>query len=584
MENGGDPFLGRRDTLMANNKMKISPLAGKPAEPETLVNVPKLITAYYTKTPDPSIPGERVVFGTSGHRGSSFDKAFNEWHILAITQSICLYRSSHKIDGPLFLGMDTHALSVPALGSALEVLAANGVETMLSDGDEYTPTPAISLAILTYNRGRKTGFADGIVITPSHNPPHDGGFKYNPPNGGPAESIITGWIEAKANEFLENGLKGVKRFPLQKALQASTTHRYDYLHTYVAALASVIDMDIIRQSKIHLGVDPLGGAGVHYWEPIAERYGLDLTVVNHAVDPTFRFMTLDWDGQIRMDPSSPSAMQHLIGLKDHFRVAFACDTDHDRHGVVTNSAGLLPPNHYLAVAIDYLFQHRSEWSKTAGVGKTLVSSQMIDRVAARLGRQLFEVPVGFKWFVEGLLDSTLGFGGEESAGASFTRLNGSVWTTDKDGIIMALLAAEITARMGRDPGELYLNLTREFGEPAYERVDAPATSEQKALLAKLSPEQVKIKDLAGEKIQTIITRAPGNDAPIGGLKVVSKNGWFAARPSGTEDIYKIYAESFKGADHLHRILEEAQTIVNNILSTPSQHPKIPSKTNLKEKP
>jgi phosphoglucomutase len=569
---------------MANNKMKISPLAGKPAEPETLVNVPKLITAYYTKTPDPSIPGERVVFGTSGHRGSSFDKAFNEWHILAITQSICLYRSSHKIDGPLFLGMDTHALSVPALGSALEVLAANGVETMLSDEDEYTPTPAISLAILTYNRGRKTGFADGIVITPSHNPPHDGGFKYNPPNGGPAEGTITGWIEAKANEFLENGLNGVKRFPLQKALQASTTHRYDYLHTYVAALASVIDMDIIRQSKIHLGVDPLGGAGVHYWEPIAERYELDLTVVNHAVDPTFRFMTVDWDGQIRMDPSSPYAMQHLIGLKDHFRVAFACDTDHDRHGVVTNSAGLLPPNHYLAVAIDYLFQHRSEWSKTAGVGKTLVSSQMIDRVAARLGRQLFEVPVGFKWFVEGLLDSTLGFGGEESAGASFTRLNGSVWTTDKDGIIMALLAAEITARMGRDPGELYLNLTREFGEPAYERVDAPATSEQKALLAKLSPEQVKIKDLAGEKIQTIITRAPGNDAPIGGLKVVSKNGWFAARPSGTEDIYKIYAESFKGADHLHRILEEAQTIVNNILSTPSQHPKIPSKTNLKEKP
>ena len=564
--------------------MEISPLAGKPANPEILVNVPKLITAYYTESPDPSISEERVAFGTSGHRGSAFDKAFNEWHILAITQAICLYRNLHKIDGPLFLGMDTHALSVPALASALEVLAANGVETMLSEGDEYSPTPAISLAILTYNRGRKTGLADGIVITPSHNPPYDGGFKYNPPNGGPAEGSVTGWIEAKANQFLENGLKGVKRIPLQKALRASTTHRYDYLHSYVNELAQVVDMDVIRQSKIHLGVDPLGGAGVHYWEPIAERYGLDLTVVNQTVDPTFSFMTVDWDGQIRMDPSSPYAMQRLISLKDHFRVAFACDTDHDRHGIVTSNAGLLPPNHYLAVAIDYLFQHRPEWPKVAAVGKTLVSSQMIDRVAARLRRQLYEVPVGFKWFVEGLLDSSLGFGGEESAGASFVRLDGSVWTTDKDGIIMALLAAEITARMGRDPGELYLNLTHEFGDPVYERVDAPATPEQKTLLAKLSPDLVKIKDLAGEKIQAVLTRAPGNDAPIGGLKVLAENGWFAARPSGTEDIYKIYAESFKGADHLHRILEEAQTIVNDTLSAPSQYSKVSPKTNLKEKP
>ena len=564
--------------------MEISPLAGKPANPEILVNVPKLITAYYTESPDPSISEERVAFGTSGHRGSAFDKAFNEWHILAITQAICLYRNLHKIDGPLFLGMDTHALSVPALASALEVLAANGVETMLSEGDEYSPTPAISLAILTYNRGRKTGLADGIVITPSHNPPYDGGFKYNPPNGGPAEGSVTGWIEAKANQFLENGLKGVKRIPLQKALRASTTHRYDYLHSYVNELAQVVDMDVIRQSKIHLGVDPLGGAGVHYWEPIAERYGLDLTVVNQTVDPTFSFMTVDWDGQIRMDPSSPYAMQRLISLKDHFRVAFACDTDHDRHGIVTSNAGLLPPNHYLAVAIDYLFQHRPEWPKAAAVGKTLVSSQMIDRVAARLRRQLYEVPVGFKWFVEGLLDSSLGFGGEESAGASLVRLDGGVWTTDKDGIIMALLAAEITARMGRDPGELYLNLTHEFGDPVYERVDAPATPEQKTLLAKLSPDLVKIKDLAGEKIQAVLTRAPGNDAPIGGLKVLAENGWFAARPSGTEDIYKIYAESFKGADHLHRILEEAQTIVNDTLSAPSQYSKVSPKTNLKEKP
>jgi phosphoglucomutase len=545
--------------------MEVSPLAGKPADPASLVNVPKLVTAYFTDKPDPSVPEQRVSFGTSGHRGSAFEKSFNEWHILAISQAICLYRKQQKIDGPLFLGMDTHALSVPALASALEVLAANDVEVMLAEGNEYTPTPAISLAILTYNRGRKTGLADGIVITPSHNPPHDGGFKYNPPNGGPAEGIITNWIEAMANEFLEGGLKGVKRFSLQKALNASTTHRHDYLNAYIADLANVLDMEVVRGAKISLGVDPLGGAGVHYWEPIGELYGLNLTVVNQAVDPTFRFMTVDWDGQIRMDPSSPYAMQRLIGLKDHYTIAFACDTDHDRHGIVTRQAGLLPPNPYLAVAIYYLFQHRPKWPGTAMVGKTLVSSQMIDRVVSKLGRKLYEVPVGFKWFVDGLLDGSLGFGGEESAGASFARLDGGVWTTDKDGIILALLASEITARMGRDPGEIYRNLTHEFGEPVYGRIDAPATPGQKAILAKLSPLQVKIKDLAGEKIQAILTTAPGNSAPIGGLKVVAESGWFAARPSGTEDIYKIYAESFQGTDHLKRIQAEAQTIVREAL-------------------
>ena len=547
--------------------MKVSPAAGKPAEASMLVDVPRLVTAYYTEAPDPLVSAQRVAFGTSGHRGSAFEKAFNEQHILAISQAICLYRAQKKIDGPLFLGMDTHALSVPALSSALEVLAANGVEVMLSQGDEYTPTPAVSHAILTYNRGRKTGLADGIVVTPSHNPPHDGGFKYNPPNGGPAESDVTTWIEAKANQFLENDLLGLKRVTLEKALHASTTHRHDYLNAYVADLATVVDMDAIRGAKLSMGVDPLGGAGVHYWDPIAERYGLNLTVVNEAVDPTFRFMTVDWDGQIRMDPSSLYAMQRLIGLKDRFQIAFACDTDHDRHGVVTRSAGLLPPNHYLSVAIFYLLQHRPRWRSDAAVGKTVVSSQMIDRVAAKLKRKLYEVPVGFKWFVEGLLDGSLGFGGEESAGASFVRLDGSVWTTDKDGIVPALLAAEITARMGRDPGELYQDLTREFGEPLYDRVEAPATPAQKELLAKLSPQQIRFKDLAGEKIQTILTRAPGNDAPIGGLKVVAESGWFAARPSGTESIYKIYAESFSGAEHLRRILEEAQTIVGDALAT-----------------
>jgi phosphoglucomutase len=546
--------------------MNVSPAAGKPAEASMLVNIPRLVTAYYTEVPDPSVPEQRVAFGTSGHRGSAFDKAFNEWHILAISEAICAYREQNKIEGPLFLGMDTHALSVPAHASALEVLAAHGVEAMIAQGEEYTPTPAVSHAILAYNRGRTTGLADGIVITPSHNPPHDGGFKYNPPNGGPAEAVVTAWIEAKANELLERGLQGLKRIPFEKALRASTTHNHDYLHAYVADLANVIDMDAIRAAKIRMGVDPLGGAGVHYWGPIAERYGLDLTVVNQAVDPTFRFMTVDWDGQIRMDPSSPYAMQSLIGLKDRFEIAFACDTDHDRHGIVTRSSGLLPPNHYLSAAIFYLFQHRPAWRKEAAVGKTVVSSQMIDRVTAKLGRTLYEVPVGFKWFVDGLLDGSLGFGGEESAGASFARLNGAVWTTDKDGIVPALLAAEITARMGRDPGDIYNDLTRDFGEPLYDRVEAPATPRQKELLGKLSPQQVRLTDLAGEKIRTILTQAPGNGASIGGLKVIAENGWFAARPSGTEDIYKIYAESFQGADHLRRILEDAQTIVGDTLA------------------
>jgi phosphoglucomutase len=550
--------------------MEISPYAGKPAEPAMLVNVPKLVTAYYTEVPDPKVSAQRVAFGTSGHRGSAFDKAFNEWHILAISQAICLYRNRQKINGPLFLGMDTHALSVPALASAIEVLAANGVEVMIAHGDEYTPTPVVSHAILTYNRGRKTGLADGIVITPSHNPPHDGGFKYNPPNGGPAQADVTDWIEAKSNEFLERDLLDIKRISFDKALRAGTTHRHNYLDAYVSDLGNVIDMDIIRGAKISMGVDPLGGAGVHYWRPIAERYGLNLTVVNEAVDPTFRFMTVDWDGQIRMDPSSPYAMQRLIGLKERFDIAFACDTDHDRHGIVTRSGGLLAPNHYLSVAIFYLFQHRPKWSKEAAVGKTVVSSRMIDHVTAKLGRKLYEAPVGFKWFVDGLLDGSLGFGGEESAGASFVRLDGSVWTTDKDGIVPALLAAEITARMDRDPGEIYRELTREFGEPAYDRVEAPATPDQKVLLAKLSPQQVTITELAEEKIQTILTRAPGNGASIGGLKVIAKSGWFAARPSGTEDIYKIYAESFRGADHLRRILEEAQTIVSDALAAPQR--------------
>ena len=547
--------------------MKISPLAGKPPPPSMLVNVPNLIEAYYTGIPDPSIPAQRVEFGTSGHRGSSLDKSFNENHILAISQAICLYRTQQKTDGPLFLGMDTHALSLPALKSALEVLAANGVTVMLSVGDEYTPTPAISHAILTYNRGRKSQLADGIVVTPSHNPPSEGGFKYNPPNGGPAEPLITNWIQDKANEFLKNKMSGIKRIPFEKAVHSSTTKRHNYLKAYVADLANVIDMEAIRKSKIHIGVDPLGGAGVHYWKPIADMYGINLTIVNETVDPTFRFMTVDWDGKIRMDPSSPYAMQGLIGMKDHFDIAFACDTDYDRHGIVTKSSGLLPPNHYLSAAILYLFQHRPNWNKDAAVGKTLVSSQMIDRVTKKLGRKLYEVPVGFKWFVDGLLDGSLGFGGEESAGASFARLDGTVWTTDKDGIILALLSAEITAKLGRDPGEIYQDLIHEFGEPAYNRVEAPATPAQKKILKNLSPESVHSKKLAGEEISAILTKAPGNGAPIGGVKVIAENGWFAARPSGTEDIYKIYGESFLGAEHLERILKEAQTIVNEALTS-----------------
>jgi len=545
--------------------MKVSPAAGKPPDAGMLVNVPRLITAYYTDVPDPSIPAQRVAFGTSGHRGSALQKAFNEWHILAITQAICLYRKLQHTDGPLFLGMDTHALSVPAFTSSLEVLAANGVEVMIAEGDEYTPTPAVSHAILTYNRGRKTGLADGIVITPSHNPPDDGGFKYNPPNGGPAETDVTNWIEAKANKFLETALQGIKRIPFEQALRVSTTHRHDFLNAYVNDLANVIDMDSIRRAKVNMGVDPLGGAGVHYWARIADQYKLDLTVVNEIVDPTFRFMAVDWDGQIRMDPSSAYAMTNLIGLKDRFDIAFACDTDHDRHGIVTRT-GLLQPNHYLAVAIYYLFQHRPKWSNAAAVGKTVVSSQMIDRVTAKLCRKLYEVPVGFKWFVDGLLDGTLGFGGEESAGASFLRLDGTVWTTDKDGIVPALLAAEITARMDRDPGQIYQELTGEFGESVYIRTEAPATAEEKEILRRLSPQQVRLKDLAGEQIQNILTHAPGNGAALGGLKVMAESGWFAARPSGTEDIYKIYAESFRGTEHLQRLLDEAQTIVSNAVA------------------
>ncbi len=546
--------------------MKIDPAAGKPASPKILVNVAKLVRDYYALRPDASDPKQRVAFGTSGHRGSSFDVAFNEWHILAISQAICDYRKLRNIDGPLFLGVDTHALSEPAFASALEVLAANEVEVMLSDGTPYTPTPTVSHAILVYNRGRKDGLADGIVITPSHNPPDDGGFKYDPPHGGPADSHATNWIESKANEFIRAGLAGVKRMLLAQALRAPTTHKYDYLHSYVSELDSVIDMAAIRDSKIALGVDPLGGAGVDYWPLIAERYGLHLTIVNDSVDQTFRFMTVDWDGKIRMDPSSPYAMQRLIGLKDKFDIAFASDTDHDRHGVVTKSSGLLPSNHYLSVCIHYLFSRRNQWSKDVAVGKTVVSSSMIDRVTERLERRLYEVPVGFKWFVEGLLDAKLGFGGEESAGSSFLRRDGRVWTTDKDGIIPCLLSAEITARLERDPGEIYRELTRDLGDPVYERIDAPATPEQKAALAKLSPADIHATEVAGEKIAKILTAAPGDANPIGGIKVIAKNGWFAARPSGTEEIYKIYAESFLGQDHLRHIEEEAQTIVSETLA------------------
>ena len=533
-----------------------------------LVNVSRLITAYYSHRPDPAIAEQKVSFGTSGHRGCPFQNSFNEWHVLAISQAICEYRQQKGIDGPLFLGMDTHALSEPAIASALEVLAANGVELMLAQNDEYTPTPAVSHAILCYNRQRQSQLADGIVITPSHNPPDAGGFKYNPPNGGPADSDVTGWIQTRANQLMAASLHGINRISVAQALRSSRTHRHDYIAAYVGDLDNVIDMGSIRGAKIRMGVDPLGRAGVHYWGPIAERYGLDLTLVSDEVDPTFRFMSVDWDGRIRMDPSSSYAMRRLIALKDRFDIAFGCDTDHDRHGIVTRSAGLLPANHYLSVAIYYLFQHRPQWRLDAAVGKTVVSSQMIDRVAAKLGRRLYEVPVGFKWFVDGLLDGSLGFGGEESAGATFLRRDGTVWTTDKDGIVSALLAAEISARLGRDPGAVYRELAGEFGECVGDRVDAQASPAQKSLLGKLSPQQVRSKQLVDEPIRSILTQAPGNGALIGGLKVIAEHGWFAARPSGTEDIYKVYAESFRGAEHLQRVLSEAQSIVSEALSAP----------------
>ena len=545
--------------------MKTSPLAGKLAAPGMLVDVPRLITAYYTEVPDPAVAAQRVLFGTSGHRGSSLRVAFNESHILAIAQAICSYRSRERITGPLFLGIDTHALSIPAYATVLEVLAANGVEVTMAEGDEYTPTPVISHAILAYNRGRKAGLADGIVLTPSHNPPQDGGIKYDPPHGGPADTTATAWIEAKANAFLEARLEGVKRVPLGRALRASTTHRHDFITAYVDDLRNVVDMDVIRGASLNLGVDPMGGAGVHYWPRIAEKYGLKLTVIDQTVDPTFRFIPADWDGQIRMDPSSPYAMKRLTGTLDRFDLSFACDTDHDRHAIVTRSSGLLPPNHFLVVAICHLLQNREHWPQVAAIGKTVVCSSLIDRVSAKYARNLYETPVGFKWFVEGLLDGSLAFAGEESAGASFARLNGGVWTTDKDGFAPCLLAAEITASTGRDPGEIYRTLASEFGEPFFDRIESPATPAERAALARLSSEQVTMTQLAGETIQARLIRAPGNDAPIGGLKVVTKNAWFVARPSGTEAMYRIYAESFLGDAHLRQILEEAQVIVGRTL-------------------
>jgi len=538
--------------------MPTSPLAGKRAPSSMLVNIPRLITAYYSE-----MPSQKVQFGTSGHRGSSFLGSFNEKHILAITQAICEYRKQKGIDGPLFLARDTHALSEPAFVSALEVLAGHGVDAMIDSDDGYTPTPSLSHAIITYNRGRESGFADGIVITPSHNPPEDGGFKYNPPSGGPADTDVTRWIENRANELLT---AEVTRVGYTQALKASTTHRYDFVSEYVNHLNAVVDMQAIAQSKLSLAVDPLGGAGVAYWPRIAERYGLTLTVVNTEVDPTFRFMTVDWDGKIRMDCSSPYAMASLIALKDQYDLSWACDPDHDRHGIVSRSQGLMNPNHYLAVAISYLYKNRPHWPAHAGVGKTMVSSSIIDRVTKSLGRKLMEVPVGFKFFVDGLVSGSLGFGGEESAGASYLALEGEAWSTDKDGLIMGLLAAEILARTGRDPGDVYRDLTREFGDPAYERIDAPASPAQKAALLKLSPDQVHASELAGEKIEAMLTTAPGNGSPLGGLKVVTANGWFAARPSGTEDVYKLYAESFLGAEHLKRIQGEAKELLSSILS------------------
>jgi phosphoglucomutase len=544
---------------------KLSPLAGKLLPSTQLVDIPRLITAYYTERPDTSLAAQRVSFGTSGHRGISFDRSFNEAHVLAISQAICEYRKQQGIDGPLFMGFDSHALSAPAFASALEVLAANGVQTRIAARDEYTPTPAISHAILVHNRGRTRGLADGIVITPSHNPPDGGGFKYNPPNGGPADSDITKWIENRANALIEAELKGVRRMPYATARRTATTSEHDFITDYVADLDNVIDFDVIRGAGVRMGVDPLGGAGVHYWARIAERYKLDLTVVSEDVDPTFRFMTADWDGRIRMDPSSAHAMQRLIGLKDKYDIAFACDTDHDRHGIVAASTGLMLPNHYLSVAIDYLFQNRPQWRKEAAVGKTMVSSSMIDRVTARLGRRLHEVPVGFKWFVDGLVSGELGFGGEESAGASFLRRDGTAWTTDKDGLAPGLLSAEITARTGRDPGERYKQLASEFGSPASDRMDAPATPEQKQKLSKLSPQQITITELGGETITAVLDRAPANNGALGGIKIMTQNAWIAARPSGTENIYKIYGESFLGETHLRGILSEAQAVVDGAL-------------------
>jgi phosphoglucomutase len=537
-----------------------------------LVNVPRLVTAYYTEHPDRAVAAERVAFGTSGHRGSAFERSFNEAHILAITQAICSYRQAHRIEGPLFLGMDTHALSEPAFASALEVLAANGVEVMIDRDRGYTPTPVISHAILGYNRGRRSGLADGIVVTPSHNPPEDGGFKYNPPAGGPADTDVTGWIEQTANALLAEDLRAVRRMPYERARRAASTHLHDYITPYVDDLGSVVDMQVIRSAGVRIGVDPLGGAGVRYWEPIIARHGIAMTVVNDTVDPTFRFMTVDWDGKIRTDCSSPYAMVPLVAMRDRFDVAFANDADHDRHGIVTPTAGLMNPNHYLAVAISYLLRHRRSWSTEAAVGKTVVSSGMIDRVTAGLGRRLIEVPVGFKWFVRGLVKGSIGFGGEESAGASFLRMDGTTWTTDKDGIILGLLAAEITAKLGVDPGARYVELTRELGTPVYERIDAPATLDQKRLLLQLSPAQVDAKELAGEPIRAILTTAPGNGESIGGLKVITDDGWFAVRPSGTEEVYKLYAESFRDRAHLERIQTEAQSLVAKLFAQASIPP------------
>jgi len=542
---------------------KVNPLAGKLAEPSMLANIPRLVTAYFAGKPDPAVASHRVAFGTSGHRGSAFNNAFNEAHILAISQAVCDHRQASGINGPLFVGIDTHALAEPALASALEVFAANGVEVMIDADDGYTPTPVISHAILATNKGREKGLADGVVITPSHNPPEDGGFKYNPPNGGPADTDITSAIERAANRFLEDGLRGVKRIPYERARKSACVHRHDYIGPYVADLVNVIDMDAIRAAGVRIGIDPLGGAAVRYWQPIIERYGLAADIVSDVVDPTFRFMTVDWDGKIRMDCSSPYAMARLIGLREKFDVGFANDTDADRHGIVTGSNGLMNPNHYLAACIAYLFGHRPEWDKNSAVGKTIVSSAIIDRVAGKLGRRLVETPVGFKWFVDGLCDGSFGFAGEESAGASFLRRDGSVWTTDKDGIILGLLAAEMTARTKSDPSQLFDQLTSELGMPFYERIDAPATSAQKNLLKGLSAEKLGLSELAGEPVLKALTAAPGNGQSFGGIKVIAEHGWFAARPSGTEDVYKIYAESFRSQAHLRQIQQEAQSAIDN---------------------